>query len=231
MRKINQLIIHCLATRPDWMTHSTVEDKVKEVRRWHTDDRGWTDIGYHYLIDRDGKVAMGRPDNVVGAHVKGHNRHSLGICLVGGRGSEQKDKFLDHYTPQQEQALENIIEQLTAEYGIDVVPDETVIGHYEAKNEHGEYYVKKACPGFSVARWLQNKEDAAAEITPVHVRRSTSLKGNATNIVSGGGLAAVGVFYQDLNDIERYILLGIGGVVLVVGLWLFRKKIKKLLGE
>ena len=99
MRKINKAIVHCTAT-PEGR-HTTVED----VRRWHL-DRGWSDIGYHYLIYLDGTVHEGRPIEIQGAHTKGQNKNSIGIAYVGGidkvnfkakdtRTEEQKEAVVD----------------------------------------------------------------------------------------------------------------------------------------
>ena len=73
MRHINEIIIHCTATPQDWRKGQRTSTKVKEVTRWHVEDRGWSDIGYTYLIDRDGTVQDGRPIHRAGAHVKGRN--------------------------------------------------------------------------------------------------------------------------------------------------------------
>ena len=62
MRKINQIIVHCTATRPDWWENKTLNEQVKDVEKWHTTPpRNWSSIGYHYLIGRGGEVAQGRP--------------------------------------------------------------------------------------------------------------------------------------------------------------------------
>ena len=55
-----EIILHCADTRPDWMAGQSLADKVAEIRRWHVQQRGWRDIGYHWVIDRDGAVAPGR---------------------------------------------------------------------------------------------------------------------------------------------------------------------------
>ena len=78
MREINTFIIHCSDTYPD------MDIGVEEIRRWHK-ERGWSDIGYHYVIRRNGKIEEGRNDGIVGAHAKGMNENSLGICMVGGK--------------------------------------------------------------------------------------------------------------------------------------------------
>ena len=149
MRKINELIIHCTATRPDWRKGSKTSAKVAEVRKWHVNDRGWSDIGYHFLIDRDGTVAKGRPVAKKGAHVRGHNANTIGISLFGGHGSSEDDKFSDNFTKAQESALFELIEKLRAQYG-----NVKVSGHNE--------YAAKACPGFSVGKWLERSEPKPA---------------------------------------------------------------------
>ena len=150
MRVINQIIVHCSATKAEWMEGATVQAKVAEIKRWHTVDRGWSDIGYHYLIDRNGFVAAGRPLDKVGAHVKGHNTGSVGICLIGGHGSAATDKFSDHFTNAQDKSLRRLIGQLKADYGI-----VAVTGHNR--------YAAKACPGFRVPDWLDGKPPVDAD--------------------------------------------------------------------
>ena len=77
MRTINEIIVHCTAT-PEGKDY-TVED----ITRWHK-ERGFKTIGYHYVVYRDGSVHEGRTLADVGAHCKGHNAHSIGVCYVGG---------------------------------------------------------------------------------------------------------------------------------------------------
>jgi N-acetylmuramoyl-L-alanine amidase len=152
MRKITGIIIHCTATRPEWMEKRPLAEKVAEVRRWHVKDRGWRDIGYHYLIDRDGKVATGRPIEQDGAHVQGHNRGTIGVALIGGHGSAASDMFADHFTAAQDKALRKLVDDLRAKHG-----RVAVTGHNQ--------YANKACPGFSVARWLEDGKPKPAPIT------------------------------------------------------------------
>ena len=61
-------------------------------------NRGWYDIGYHFVIDYDGTLAAGRPLVRMGAHVKGENKGTVGVALMGGYGSAAKDVFSDHFT-------------------------------------------------------------------------------------------------------------------------------------
>lgn len=92
MRPLHEIIVHCSATQPNWAHDKSAEWKVQEIRRWHmSTPRNWSDIGYHYIIDRDGTIAKGRPLERIGAHVQGHNTGTIGICLIGGHGSTATD--------------------------------------------------------------------------------------------------------------------------------------------
>jgi len=114
---VREVIVHCAATRPEWMAHRPLAEKRAEIRRWHTDPvskggRGWKDIGYHWLIDRDGQVIAGRTATTIGAHVADHNWGTLGICLIGGHGATTNDRFSDHFTPAQNTALRRLIREI-----------------------------------------------------------------------------------------------------------------------
>lgn len=149
MRPITEIIIHCSATRPEWMERFPIAKKVEEIRRWHVQGRGWRDIGYHFLIDRDGRVAKGRPVDQVGAHVQGHNTGTIGVCLIGGHGSSERDKFSDHFTAAQEKALQKLLADLMKAH-----PDaRRISGHNQ--------YAAKACPGFNVPDWYAAGREAA----------------------------------------------------------------------
>jgi len=113
MRPINELIIHCTATPADWRAGSKTSAKVSAIRQMHK-NRGWSDIGYHHLIDRDGTVAKGRPIERIGAHVKGHNTGTIGVSLFGGHGSSENDRFEDNFTPEQDAALRAYIADMGA---------------------------------------------------------------------------------------------------------------------
>tara|TARA_R110002110_G_scaffold175387_8_gene378959 strand:- start:1777 stop:2289 length:513 start_codon:yes stop_codon:yes gene_type:complete len=141
MRKINEIIIHASATKKGWWKGKGVEAIRDEFRRWHK-AKGWSDIGYHFVIDTDGSTAKGRRVANIGAHVKGRNRNSIGICLVGGFGGKKDGAFSDNFTAKQDAALRNLIGRLQADYPtIDIVS-----GHNE--------YANKACPCFNVSDWL-----------------------------------------------------------------------------
>jgi N-acetyl-anhydromuramyl-L-alanine amidase AmpD len=142
MRHLSEIIVHCSATRPDWMDGHSTEAKVAEIRDWHVSGNGWSDIGYHYIIDRDGTVAKGRPLARAGAHTRGRNANSVGVCLIGGHGSASTDSFSDNFTPEQDEALRNLLTSLMQTYNT----ISKVSGHNQ--------YAAKACPGFSVPEWL-----------------------------------------------------------------------------
>jgi N-acetylmuramoyl-L-alanine amidase len=130
-RNINEIIIHCTAT-PEGKDFT-----VADIRQWHI-NKGWADIGYHFVVYRDGTIHAGRPEKLVGAHVEGHNKNTLGVVYVGG----VTDKFVpkDTRTPQQTQSLLTICKALLARY-----PKITKIsGHNE--------YSTKACPSFDVQK-------------------------------------------------------------------------------
>lgn len=131
MRKINKIIIHCAAT-PEGRNF-TVED----IRRWHL-QRGFRDIGYHYVIYLDGSVHTGRPIEQIGAHTSGYNANSIGICYIGGCAKDGKTPK-DTRTEAQRSALVKLVAELRAKF-----PGATVHGHNEFAN--------KACPSFNVQK-------------------------------------------------------------------------------
>lgn len=131
MRTISKLIIHCSAT-PEGR-----DVKVDEIRRWHL-QRGFSDIGYHYVIHLDGKIEAGRQLELAGAHCTGHNAHSIGVCYVGGCNKNMQPK--DTRTVAQKAALVKLIKGLKDRY-----PGATVHGHNE--------FAQKACPSFDVQKW------------------------------------------------------------------------------
>ena len=89
---VREIILHCAATRPEWMQDRPFHDQVTEIRRWHVKGNGWRDIGYHHQIGRGGEHAVGRPETAIGAHVTGRNNGTIGICLLGGHGASASDR-------------------------------------------------------------------------------------------------------------------------------------------
>ena len=127
-RSISEIIVHCSAT-PEGKDYP-----IDTIRQWHK-ERGFSDIGYHYVVHLDGRVEDGRDVNIAGAHCSGHNSRSIGICYIGGLSKNGKPK--DTRTPQQKAAMKSLIEQLKEEY-----PGATIHGHNE--------FSSKACPCFDV---------------------------------------------------------------------------------
>jgi len=130
-RKIDKIILHCAAT-PEGR-----DVKTETIKSWHVKGRGWSDIGYHYVIELDGSVVDGRPLDRIGAHTKGHNTGSIGICYVGGMDKNKTPK--DTRTEAQRDAMDNLIASLQ-----DRFPKATIHGHNE--------FAAKACPSFDVAK-------------------------------------------------------------------------------
>ena len=141
MRKINKIIIHCSATRP------STDIGVAEIRNWHVNDNGWSDIGYHYVIRRDGTLEPGRPITSPGAHTVGHNADSIGICLIGGVAADGRTPE-NNFTPAQWDALERVIVGLQQKY-----PNTAMHGHNE--------FAAKACPSFDVFEWWAGMQEKA----------------------------------------------------------------------
>lgn len=139
---IEEIVVHCSATSPNWMGNATFADQVAEVRRWHMEDRGWKDIGYHWLISRDGQLMPGRAETTIGAGVEGHNQGVIHICLIGGGGSAETDAFSRNFTPSQEVTLRQQLQAIGMRTRI-----RRISGHNE--------WAAKACPGFNVPKWLK----------------------------------------------------------------------------
>jgi N-acetylmuramoyl-L-alanine amidase len=186
MRPITEVVIHCTATRPEWMAGRPLADKVAEIRRWHMRDRGWADIGYHYLIDRDGTVATGRDVGRVGAHVAGRNAGTIGVSLLGGHGSATSDPFEANYTPAQDRALRALLADLQRRFPT----VRTISGH--------NWYAAKACPGFDVTKWRTRAAAPAAPPSPAQAASPVIRRGDRGDAVrelqARLGLAADGIF-------------------------------------
>lgn len=180
MRKLTKIIVHCSATRPDWMSERRSEEKVAEIRRWHVDGNGWSDIGYNAVIDRDGTVLEARPIHRAGAHARGHNGDSVGICLLGGHGGSASDAFDENFTPEQDRALRRQIAILKAEYPT----IEKVIGHNDVTNS-------KTCPNFKVDAWLKSAEAKKPERTKI--TQSKTIQASSVAKVASAATPLVGV--------------------------------------
>jgi hypothetical protein len=120
LRKLSKIIVHCSAS--DVAGH----DNIDTIRKWHVEERGWKDVGYHFFIRKDGTIEKGREVRIAGAHCKGHNHDSIGICLSGNL----------EFTSDQYISLGALLQILQIEYGdLDIYP-------------HNYFDSVKTCPNF-----------------------------------------------------------------------------------
>ncbi len=143
MRDVNLVVIHCSATKEG------IDYDVKTIRKWHMDQRGFRDIGYHFLVHLDGRIERGRPWDQPGAHAKGYNNNSIGICYAGGLDYRSKPK--DTRTVAQIHSLRAAVEIIKAMY-----PLIEVVGHRDLSVDlNGDGLITesewmKQCPCFEV---------------------------------------------------------------------------------
>lgn len=143
-RTMDTIVIHCSATKEN------KDYSAEDIKKWHF-QRGFKDIGYHFIIKLDGTVEIGRPLNKIGAHVTNHNTGSIGICYIGGLSS--KDKPKDTRTDKQKQSLKDLVNTLKTLLNIP-----KVLGHRDYSkdlNNNGVIepfeYIKE-CPCFDVKK-------------------------------------------------------------------------------
>lgn len=134
-RAINEIIIHCSATAEgkDYTT--------SQIKQWHL-ARGFSDIGYHWVIYRDGSIHQGRDESKVGAHCTGHNSYSIGVCYIGGCSTDGKTPK-DTRTETQKASLIKLLKELKMKY-----PKAKIYPHYKFSN--------KACPCFDAEKEYKN---------------------------------------------------------------------------
>lgn len=137
-KRTARIVVHCSYTRP------SQDIGVKDIRIWHM-QRGFIDVGYHFVIRRDGTQEIGRAIEQIGAHAKGYNADSIGICLVGG-AAEEDNAPVENYTPEQWEALRLLVRSLLNTYAGQPVE---VCGHRDLPG------VKKECPCFDVREWYE----------------------------------------------------------------------------
>lgn len=132
VRKIDKVILHCAAT-PDYKEDDPKFDSfgLEQIKKWHIEENGWSDVGYHFIIRRTGEVEKGRPIDIQGAHTRGHNKGSLGVCLVGTRWP----------TDAQVKSLITLYRQINRSLGVDST------NWYG----HNEFTDHKTCPGIPMS--------------------------------------------------------------------------------
>ena len=126
-KNIRYLVVHCADTPDDQPLDAS------DIHQMHL-GFGWNGIGYHRVICRDGRIEHGRPDYWIGAHVKGFNEASLGVCLIGR----------EDFTDAQFAALETVLRDWR-----DAYPDAEICGHHDFD------YTDKTCPNFNVGQWCE----------------------------------------------------------------------------
>jgi len=148
--RTDYIVIHCSATPP------SRDIGAAEIDRMHR-DRGWSRIGYHRVIRLDGTVEQGRDLDEIGAHVKSHNRTSVGVCLIGG--VDEAGKPACTVTEKQSNALLGLLTGLLQTY-----PTAQIVGHRDLSPDlNGDGVIErhewmKACPSFDVAHWIESGE-------------------------------------------------------------------------
>ena len=118
MRTITLIIIHCSATSEGKSLSA------EACRQDHILHRGFSDIGYHFYITRDGEIHRGRPQEKVGAHCRNHNAHSIGICYEGGLDADGLPK--DTRTMEQRGSLIALLRELLMRF-----PTALIVGHHD----------------------------------------------------------------------------------------------------
>lgn len=141
-KQTDYIVIHCSATP------AKMDVDAAEIGRWHR-ERGFTGIGYHYVVRRDGTREKGREINEIGAHVIGHNHHSVGVCLVGGVAPDGITPQ-DNFSQDQWTSLYLTLKELHEEF-----PQAVIVGHRDLD-------AGKACPSFDVSQYVDDKP----ELTP-----------------------------------------------------------------
>lgn len=244
MRPIEFLVMHCSATPPAVNWHA------RDIRRVHIEEKGYSDIGYHFVITRAGAVEPGRAIDKVGSHVRGWNARTIGICLVGG--INERGRPQDNYTPAQWKAAERLVRDLSARF-----PAAKIIGHRDFPR------VAKACPCYDAIAWAQKLGVPAARRRPAvasmvkAIRQETerederdddqlaetpgdaptsgaggrkpifqrrSFWRDATGLGGGGGLMALS-YFNGFDPLSLVILLAVASAWAAVFIYLFRKEI------
>lgn len=135
-RYITKIIVHCSAT-PEGKDYTT-----EDIRKWHI-ARGFSDIGYHYVIYRDGSIHKGRDEKITGAHCTGQNTCSIGVCYIGGVADDGKNTPKDTRTLQQKNSLVALLKDLRHKY-----PQAKIYSHRD--------FAAKACPSFDATKEYAN---------------------------------------------------------------------------
>lgn len=149
MRHINLIVVHCSATNP----HQDIG--VNEIDQWHR-DRGWRGCGYHAVIRRNGTLEHGRDITDVGAHAYGYNKHSIGVCVVGG--VDINGQAANNFTREQLHTLRGYLDALSS-----IFKEAEIKGHRDLSPDvDGDGVIEswewqKQCPSFDVTEWYKGE--------------------------------------------------------------------------
>lgn len=146
---VRGIVMHYALTPRGWNAGWSGAQVRDEVRRWHR-DRGWRDIGYHWVIAWNGSIAPGRAENVLGAHVGGGNSGTIGIMLVGGMGTPE-GAFLNHHSAAQQTAAVRLIREIMGRTGRVWVKGHRDLG-------------ASLCPGYDAAAWWAAQSGSPAPV-------------------------------------------------------------------
>lgn len=136
MTPVTYITVHHTAMAFQSADRSSTAAHIESIRRFHRNDRGWGDIGYHYLVDRAGRVWEGRPIAYQGAHVADHNPGNIGVVALGNFDQQSA-------TTAQLSALQTHLRRLMGQYR---VPVSRLRTHQE--------WAATACPGRSMQRYM-----------------------------------------------------------------------------
>ena len=135
MRSLTEIIVHCAATKP------SMDIGAEWIRKIHINEKKYRDIGYHFVIRRNGSQEDGRPIDQIGAHCEGHNTGTIGICMAGGISETGRPE--NNFTPEQFQSVQMLIGYLKERYPTII----KLSGHND--------YANRACPCFNVHEKLR----------------------------------------------------------------------------
>lgn len=146
-KRVTRAILHCAAVPTGWQEGKSVHQMATEIEGWHK-SRGFKGIGYHYVVDQNGFIAVGRPLNTMGAHTLGENHDTLGILMVERNQIRALGKFEDFFTEKQRIAVGEILR------------------YHAIKEWHGHNeYAPKLCPGFRAQDLPRNFFDRDEQVS------------------------------------------------------------------
>lgn len=187
-----------------------------DIDRIHT-NRGFREIGYHKYIRKSGIVEKGRDLDQPGrfeqgAHSKGENAASIGVCFEGGVYASDPNTGLDTRTPAQTESMIRVIDELLERY-----PNAKVTGHRDMPGAATQ------CPGFDASKWWASvvKARQAKRTSPT---QSKTVQASAVTVAGGAGTALSAL--SGLDQYAQYIVIGFAGITVLAALFIMRERLK-----